>query len=304
MTFWTDYVPSDRDILITKVQHGELTPHEAEREATRLGLGPFTHTPNPSDFDPLREATWSLPMMLACVEYGTTDAVREMWDPYREKFRYWFFQRWQVPGSPSFDGHFIKTKDHASLYEIATLDMSTPRIPGIESYLDAFRSLSNAAQSADWRASGVPTDSIRRREILPFEWADFDVCETKDAGGIKRAVLRMRRALDNGYNEVLFPVKARFSFPANTGQQCLPAANVRARHRGRSPGSGGYAQIDEPHLEQMHYLMLSGEAVSAEEAARMVADHARGASFGAKVDRLAKRFRRKYGSNFTRKKSD
>ena len=158
-------------------------------------------------------------MVLAWIKCGTTDAVRELWDPYREKFRYWLPQRWQVPGGPIYEGHFLKTPDPAGLYEVGILDISstTPKRPGIESYLDACRSLSNEAQRAHWKASGVPTDGSPRREIEPFEWPDFEICDAKDGSGLRRAVLRDRQrgALDIGYNSVLVPVPGFLkSFPA------------------------------------------------------------------------------------------
>jgi hypothetical protein len=54
-----------RDELIDKVQHGKLTPAQAEAEALRLGLGPFAKCPDPDRFDPMAEAWWSLPMAVA-----------------------------------------------------------------------------------------------------------------------------------------------------------------------------------------------------------------------------------------------
>jgi hypothetical protein len=74
---WTDYVPSARDILLTKVQRGELTPQAAEEETARLGLQPFEVSPNLADFDPLKEASWSLPMALAWISWRSIDPVRE-----------------------------------------------------------------------------------------------------------------------------------------------------------------------------------------------------------------------------------
>jgi hypothetical protein len=229
---WTDYVPSERDLLIDKVKYGELTPQEAEAEAARLGLEPFEVSPNPADFDPMKEALWSLPMALAWIMWRTPDAVREMWDLYREKFRFWFFQRWQVTGDPIYAGHFLTKKDPSGLLQVATLDLSsaTPKIPDIETYVDAFRFLSNVAQGADWRASGVPTDGGPRREISPLEWVDFDLVEVKDKAGIRRAALRDRQrgALDIGYDNVLFPVLGfRKSVSA--------AGPSKERKRGRPP---------------------------------------------------------------------
>ena len=58
---WTEYLPLDRDILLTKVLHGELTPQAAEQEAARLGLEPFEVSPSQGDFDPLQEPSRTPP---------------------------------------------------------------------------------------------------------------------------------------------------------------------------------------------------------------------------------------------------
>jgi hypothetical protein len=69
--------PSRRDDLIGKVNHGTLSPEEAEAEATRLGLGPLAQRPDPAALDPMAEAYWSLPMAVAWLAYRTPEAVRE-----------------------------------------------------------------------------------------------------------------------------------------------------------------------------------------------------------------------------------
>jgi hypothetical protein len=60
-----------RDELITKVQHGERTPAEAEIEAKRLNLRPLENRPDPHDYDPMREPFWTLPMAVAWIAYRT-----------------------------------------------------------------------------------------------------------------------------------------------------------------------------------------------------------------------------------------
>ena len=218
--FWTDYVPSDRDILIDKVQRGELTPQKAEAEAARVGLEPFEVGPNPADFDPMGEASWSLPMALAWIMWRSRDPVREMWDLYREKFRFWVPQRWQVSDGPIYDGHFLETKAPAGIWDVAVLEGQHThlKVEGIGHYLEAFRLLCNEGQRATWKASGVPTDGRARQQIEPFEWADFQVCEAKNAMGSRRAVLRdaRRGVLEHGYNDVFIPAgDVRKSFPAS-----------------------------------------------------------------------------------------
>jgi hypothetical protein len=68
------------------------------------------------------------------------------------------------------------------------------------------------------------------------------------------------------------------------------------RRRGRTPGSG-YQRVDEPLLAEMHCLLRECRAPTPEAAARAVASHAYGGgTFEAKVDRLAKAYRRQFRS--------
>ena len=103
-------VPSERDRLIEEAKYGRLTPDQVELEVGRLGLEPLKFTPNPDEFDPMKEPTWSLIMTLAWVMWRTPDAVREMWDHYRKEFRVWMFTSWQVPGGPVHTGHCLEGK--------------------------------------------------------------------------------------------------------------------------------------------------------------------------------------------------
>ena len=75
--------------------------------------------------------------------------------------------------------------------------------------------------------------------------------------------------------------------------------------RGRKKGSGSYDEKDEPLLKRMLKLFTSGAVVSVEAAARKLAPKATGGgSEASKRDRLAKKFRAKFGSDIARKKSD
>jgi hypothetical protein len=79
----------------------------------------------------------------------------------------------------------------------------------------------------------------------------------------------------------------------------LPQTEVPYDHRpksrrrpGRQKGEGSYATVDLPLLEAMKALISSGEAASAEEAARQIANKAHGGgTLESKAERLARRFR-------------
>lgn len=70
---------SERDELIDRVRYGRLTPAEAEAEAAHLGLERLASRPDPSQFDPMRETWWTLPMAIAWIARRSPDEVRESW---------------------------------------------------------------------------------------------------------------------------------------------------------------------------------------------------------------------------------
>jgi hypothetical protein len=76
---FSEFEPDQRDILISKVQHGELTPEQAEAEAAALGLPPFEATPDPISYDPMAESRWSLAMAVAWIAWRDIRSVRESW---------------------------------------------------------------------------------------------------------------------------------------------------------------------------------------------------------------------------------
>lgn len=74
---------------------------------------------------------------------------------------------------------------------------------------------------------------------------------------------------------------------------------------GRKKGSGSYDGLDAPLLEEMRESILQKRAASVEAAARQVAHKAFGTAIEkSKRDRLAKRFRSKYGLDIARIRSD
>jgi hypothetical protein len=50
--------------IIERVERGEITWEKAEAEAASLGLGALETRPDPALFDPMKEPSWSLPMIL------------------------------------------------------------------------------------------------------------------------------------------------------------------------------------------------------------------------------------------------
>lgn len=228
--------PSERDIIIDKVKYGELTPDQAAQEADRLGLEPFEFYPNPADFEPTKEPTWSLPMTLAWIMWRTPDAVREMWTAYRQNCWRFIPRTWQVPGGKVYEGHWHENKAQAELLDLAIMTAQHPTPRGApDDYSTAFQLLSTEAQLGSWMATGIPKDGGHRREILPFEWVDFQLCEQ-----FHRLGIRMKRG-SSGYDDCCFPVAGivHQSFPAfavgvrqRVGKRCAPAsATIQAKRR-------------------------------------------------------------------------
>ena len=58
------FEPSRRDEVLSAVREGRKLPHEADADAKANGYT-LTREPDPTKFDPMKEARWSLPMVLA-----------------------------------------------------------------------------------------------------------------------------------------------------------------------------------------------------------------------------------------------
>jgi hypothetical protein len=274
--------------LLTKVRQGKLTPKKAELEAARLGLSPFEVVPKPSDFHPMTEETWSLPMALAWIMWRSPDVVLEMWDFYREKFQLWELHCWRKQdGRRITEGHILKRKLPARLsYLNPPYDRNLPSNKVIANHREAFRLLSLEAERGKWRASGHPTDGGPRREISPFEWADLldlDVpapplgylsprVPSSFSSGHALPVVRdkKRGALQFGYDDVRFPVVGLLaSFPA-VGADAERASTEPLRRR------GDFLKIKSA----VDALYPSGipEALSNPDIARRITDYLRRAS--------------------------
>jgi hypothetical protein len=326
-------VSSARDELIRLVNQGRLKPQDAEFEARQRGLEPFTVIPDPSAFDPMKEVTWSLLMALAWIMWRSAGAVREMWDLYRNEFRFWEPRDWQegtgvvlhrnslhcrgardffavTPPGPVRKGQVLKTKDAPRLSDLSSPVASDPQIElAVRDHRQAFRLLRTEAERGTWLATGVPTTGGTRREISSFEWADV---ELREAGGDE--LVRVRGA-DASYGHCRFPVAGLLqSYPAavvdgeraTTAATSVASAAVSSRGErsrrskgGRRPGSGSYEAEDAPLIERMRDLLDAGQVPSRHAAAGKFARDAFGPNTteASKRRRLANRYRATYGSD-------
>jgi len=168
-----------RDELVTRVRKGELTPEEAEDEASRLGLEPLRQNPDPEDFDPMNEPHWTLPMAVAWIAYRTPEAVREYWDVYRSKCWDWIFkENWSGPDRKAYSGHVLELRDRATLEDLK-LDEIIGGFLGDDgsreiSVPEAIKALKDALGIPILPASGV-NSSTGKREALPADiWQDLE----------------------------------------------------------------------------------------------------------------------------------
>jgi hypothetical protein len=107
--------------------------------------------------------------------------------------------------------------------------------------------------------------------------------------------IRMGRVMIRGAAWFVLTEKDAFDeWLGNSGETVEPASTFekRTRRPGRKPGDGAFN--DDALLEEMHSLILEGKAKSPADAARKVADHAQGQSQEAKIDRLRKKYHRRY----------
>jgi hypothetical protein len=90
--------------------------------------------------------------------WRTADAVRDMWDHYRERFQFWEPYRWEDSDGTVYDGHRLMRKLPAGLEDPGLMyvrDVSRKAVT--RGHVEAFRLLSGLASGGHWSASGRPT---------------------------------------------------------------------------------------------------------------------------------------------------
>lgn len=181
----------ERDRLIDLVMRGEMSPQAAEDEASRLGIGRLAEEPEPEDFDPLGEQYWSLPMALAWIAYRTPDAVREWWHTYRAKCLVWRFARWQVPGGPIQEGHFLEARPKPTLSLLQITEQHEDRSGRDPVFTltarGSIEALYVALRTDCFHATAIDTESGERVTVPAILWQDLEFSEERE-----RDVLRPR----------------------------------------------------------------------------------------------------------------
>jgi hypothetical protein len=197
---------SRRDKLLDNVKYGHMTPVEVEAEAVCLGLGKLASEPDCSQFDPMRETWWTLPMVVAWIAWRSPERVREFWDLYRSECWDWNFREWRDgPDGPVYAGHFLEQRRPATLSSLlfAELhDSAQGLLPhGTISINDAKAKLWEALGENSFQATGVSTDTGERTIIPDYAWRDLNDIEERG-----RDVLRLRESsgvwTHRGYHDV------------------------------------------------------------------------------------------------------
>lgn len=195
---------SPRDDIIDRVERGEITLEEAALEAFGLGLPPFEREPSWDAFDPMAEASWSLPMAVAWISRRTPHAVREAWDAYRQECWHWVFRRSRLGfDGPVREGYRLEQRSPASLDDLA-LEDTLARYDGAKAPLlsagEARNALWMALEQELVVASGLEGTTDRREPIPAMQWRDlkpgkWGARETVSAGSLF-------------YRDVVVPAKA------------------------------------------------------------------------------------------------
>jgi hypothetical protein len=134
---WEAYEPTPRDLLITRVRIGEITPEEAEAAAERGGFGPLATKPSPVDFNPAQMPYWSLPMAVAWIAWRHIQHVREHCAEFRENWLVWLPGSWNVPTGDGqefkqIEGHELKSSRRPTVVRLGLTESyltSTETLP-------------------------------------------------------------------------------------------------------------------------------------------------------------------------------
>jgi hypothetical protein len=228
-----------RDDLIDKVQHGKLTPAQAETEAVRLGLGPFAACPDPDRFNPIAQAWWDLPMAVAWIAWRSIARVREYWDAYRHKCWDWHFHRWRVGvDSPVYEGHFLEQRRPATLLHLHLAEgySSAGEEAQVMTVKEAEHALWQALEEGLLQATGISAQTGERTPIAAHEWRDLRYFEERQKDVVR---LRKRGPLPSGgYEDLTFSRKGVMALWAEK----LDKPEIRL-HENVPPSGPGYMPL-------------------------------------------------------------
>lgn len=145
--------------------------------------------------------------------------------------------------------------------------------------------LQRAIERGSIRTLGRATVDSLSHELKAGDWRGGKVVYNRTATLVSAANLLSEWACDVAVNRA----DLWREFPAEgTAMESKPAE--RKQSRGRAKGTG-FQRADAPLLKRMAEAIADNPALNATSAAKLVAGEAEGASFEAKVDRLARAYR-------------
>jgi hypothetical protein len=178
---------TDLDKLVLRVERGEISREEAEAERVRLGIArSLASLPDPSQFDPMQESFWSLPMSLAYLQWRAADPVREVWDKYRAEV--WEWQR-----AAGVRGFVLRPRPAATFFDVD----HASNAGGTMTSAEARQWLWRQAERGKLHGFGACAGSGQRGPIQPHEWNDL---HPRDLHG--RPVLRSVNLPHQGFDRV------------------------------------------------------------------------------------------------------
>lgn len=226
----------DRDELLRRVTHFEITLDEADAEAARCGLEPLNPDPDPTVFDPMSEVRWSLPMTLAWIIWRDPDRVRWQWDRWRREKLVW--AELMLPGRDAIEYHLVPLKRNFGSWSDVVLDTSVREAFGHVPVVapDAAKSeLWKLFQEGKLDPDGINAETDRREPINARQFQDLVIV----TGGDKTPDL-----LSAGWGRILYhdvsvsreELLKRKHFPAVVAALGKPSSTEKRRGRpGYSP---------------------------------------------------------------------
>lgn len=270
-------------------------------EAPAPGTKPkgASYRPDSGRYDPGKAAFWTYPMVLAWISWRDLDVVRTFWDEYR-KFCWDHVPR-TANGVTTFDmkhwepaniralGAFVRRASWAASDEAGSDAPKAPSVP----LGDAIRSVHAAA--SEGKVSAIALDLEGNEvKIEAYSWSRLEIRNSDKWFELPIYVGGRRK-----YTDARFPRDEVMAVwpPQNPTVETQPVAGSEINLRtspGKKKGQGSYAAVDEPLLDEMAALLKNLSVASPEEAAKRVASRAHGAgTIESKVERLAKRFRKR-----------
>jgi hypothetical protein len=174
------------DSLFEALFDDKITPPLAELIAKQRGLPPLAPQPNPADYNPMLEPSWTPAMTIAWIAYRSDTEVVEVWDLYRCKCTFWLKRS-------------LEFRKPATLRWMRMFEKSRPGAIGIH---DAIQELLSALIGNKLQATGVKVDT-RERVLLPgHEWHGLKFVDVRGC-----LVVRFRDGsllTARGYDDVKF----------------------------------------------------------------------------------------------------